>query len=84
MFLFFLARNKLEKTPRNKPKVYFDAQLPTKELATIITSFLPIGFAPQRSFVTFLRFVVFCNDKQHYNDYQYRSHMFTPYLLIVL
>ena len=51
MFLFFLARNKLEKSPRNKPKVYFDAQLPTKELATIITSFLPIGFSPQRSFM---------------------------------
>jgi len=41
--------------------------LPTKELSPIITNFLPIGFAPQRSFVAFLRFVVFCNNKQHCN-----------------
>ena len=79
-----LDQIRLEISPRNKLKVLYAAKLPTKELATIITSFLPIGFAPQRSFAAFLRFVVFCNDKQHCNDYQYRSHMFTPYLIIVL
>ena len=74
-FIHKLARGKLQQ---------HKLTLPTKELSTIITSFLPIGFAPQRSFVAFLFFVVFCNDKQHCNDYQYRSHMFTPYLIIVL
>lgn len=49
-FIHKLARGKLQQ---------HKLTLPTKELATIITSFLPIGFAPQRSFAAFLFLLCF-------------------------